>query len=162
MISKVNAATQAKLNAAREEFEAKRAKANKAAAARRAAKAEAVDVEATEIVDDESTMKERIAAQLADAGPKRYVVGQIVAFAAGTGCATVVTKVVTALSLGALAVTGSAFLATAIWAIGFIVAFIVGWKVGGFVSDYIITKKVDAHYEYVKSFFTSSTPIVEA
>lgn len=55
--------------------------------------------------------------------------------------------------VGALMLTGSAFIAWAIYILGVIALIYAGWKAGGWVGDYILNRKVDAHAEAVGTWF---------
>jgi hypothetical protein len=52
--------------------------------------------------------------------------------------------------IGALVLTGSAFLATMIYVLGMVAAIYASWNAGQWISNYIVTKEIDADYARVK------------
>lgn len=88
------------------------------------------------------------------ASPTRYIVGGILALAAACGLGWIIGNVLSWLMIAVALATGSMFLVYAVFIVGLIASLYAGYKLSGFVFDYVVTKKVDAHYDKCKSIVT--------
>ena len=112
--------------------------------------------------EDTSSIFERFAqaqddlmAMLGVASPKRYLVSAVLALLAACGLGMLFGKVIGILMVAALVTTGSMFLMYAILVIGLIISAIATYKLSGLVFEYVVTKKVDAHWAKAKSSVAS-------
>jgi len=83
-------------------------------------------------------------------GWKRTLVSFIAALAAGYLTGSVASVLCNILFSGAIAITGSMFLAWALYSIGFIIALYCALKAGNAISRYILGGKVDDHASAAK------------
>lgn len=81
----------------------------------------------------------------------RKVIAWFIAMLASAGLGYLIGWLIEPLLLGCL-VTGSMFLFWFIAILAAVVAFIAGMEVGGAIYNYIVTEKIDAHYNVAKSF----------
>jgi hypothetical protein len=95
-----------------------------------------------------------LAAKLGAASPARYLCAAILAIAAALGLGYVIGNLAVYLMVAVALATGSTILVYLIGVITMIVAFVAGYKLSGLVFDYVVTKKVDAHYNKCKSIVT--------
>lgn len=106
--------------------------------------------------------------KLGAASPARYLCSAILALAVAAGLGWMISQLLLGLMIAVVVGTGSTFLAYLVLFIGCIVSAILGYKVTGKVFDYVVTKRIDAHWNATKnaigSFFTAKpvAPITEA
>lgn len=82
---------------------------------------------------------------------KRTVTAAVLSIAAASGCGYMIGQVLSALTIGVLAMTGSSFLAYVIVVLGCLVSFYVGMKVGNKVATYVMTQQIDRDIAAVKN-----------
>jgi hypothetical protein len=130
--------------------------ADRLAAKRKATVTTPVEPIETEAADIETLQQrfnaayEALAAKLGVPSLWRTIGAWVLSIAVAAGVGRLIGVVFDALMMAVFAGTGSAFLATIVWVIGLITAFIAGWKIGGVVFDYVAQGQIDLHYEAVK------------
>ncbi len=83
-------------------------------------------------------------------GWKRVLFSFVAALASGYLIGSVAAVLIDILFTGAIAVTGSMFVAWLMYSVGIIVTIYLGFKAGAAVSRYILGGKIDAHAGQVK------------
>lgn len=91
---------------------------------------------------------------LGTCSPKRYLVAFVLSLSAAIGVGWLIGQVIAWCMAAVLVSTGSSFLATLVLAVGLIIAFFAGKKVGGTVMEYIVCRHADAHWARIKGFFS--------
>jgi hypothetical protein len=89
--------------------------------------------------------------KLPDVSWKRTICGYIATTLTGAGLGYLGGLVLGALMVGAYVLTASSFLALAIYFIGMIALAYAGYKAGGPVFAYVVTGKIDEHFNLAKS-----------
>jgi hypothetical protein len=156
---------------AEQQAELKRMRAAKRAAAKAAAEAQRhaaatphVEVQAEQVAQPFDAAAEDIArrAKLASAlndiladfempSWKRLAIGTVIGLVAAAGAGWMLGTVVGMLVVGAVAMTGMAWLGWVVWALGMIVTFIACSMLGRSTAAYIVTAKIDEHAGAVKN-----------
>lgn len=111
---------------------------------------------------DEATLLERLQQnydallnKLGVASPRRYLCGLALGFVVTVGASYFMAGIISWLAMAALVASGSAFLGTVITVLGYIAAFFISYKAGSTMFDYVVTKRVDAHWNKLKSSVSS-------
>ena len=87
-------------------------------------------------------------------GTRRHMLAMVASFVVGLGIGLLAAPVINALAVATLLVSGSAFLATLVYIIGFIITGVAAYFAGGVVGNYVNSGKAEAHYEGAKRWVT--------
>jgi hypothetical protein len=106
-----------------------------------------------------------LVAKLGAASPTRYLCSAVLALAAATGIGYLLSQVLMYLMVAVAIGTGSSFLVYAVAVLGTIIGAVLGYKTAGAVFNYVVTGRIDAHWNATKaavgSFF-SAKPVTAA
>lgn len=94
-------------------------------------------------------------AKLGAATPARYLCSAIIALAAACGLGWMLGNLLVWLMVAVALFTGSMFLVYLVAIVGCVLSAYAGYKLSGVVFDYVVTKKVDAHWHAAKGAVTS-------
>lgn len=105
--------------------------------------------------------------KLGAASPKRYLASFLIGCCVSFGTGYLLGKLVFAMAVGTMLLTTSAFLGWLVMLVGTLVAIWAGYKAGGVAFDYIVTKRVDAHWHKLRDsvgslFKREPKPVVAA
>lgn len=158
--------TQAKLEAARAEHKARKAKAT-VVEPTKLDEIHAIheDDSVESLADRAQAAFDALAAKLGAATPARYMCSAILALATACGLGWLVGHVLTWLMIAVALATGSLFLVYLVGIIGLIASAYAGYKISGVIFDYVVTKRVDAHWQATKdavgSFFSRKPQVIQ-
>lgn len=127
--------------------------------------AETIEVEAVEITSAEpgwaETMRQALGA--GDASWKRILCTGVASLLVGYGIGMLAAEILAYVTLGALLLTGSMFLASVIYVLGILLTLFASFQVGKYVAHQCLTGGVDraalGAYHKVRSFFNSRNEV---
>ena len=95
-------------------------------------------------------------------GWKRVLISSAVSMLASAGAGYILGTLTGYMALGALLLSGSAFLALMVYVLGIVVSFYAGYRVGPLVYLACVDKRVDSAFATARGWFTSTPSGVAA
>jgi hypothetical protein len=119
-----------------------------------------VDVPFVETMEQQApTFFERTCADLGldpALGWKRVLVSTVISMLASAGAGYILGTLTGYMALGALMLSGSAFIALMVYVLGIVVSFYAGYRIGPLVYLACVDKRVDSAFATARGWFTSA------